>query len=542
MNTVLAALALALVARQAGAQQIRGVVRDSVSRIPIPGAVVSALDSAGQPRARSITDERGAYVLVAGADAHRLRIVRLGFRPVDVDLPAGRSGEVSADILMRSIPFQLQPIRVTADNSCPKRGDRADALALLEQARAGLLATVVARSARPAQMKRLRIKRRMLGNSPIAARQQVRVETVPSTVAAFGAATSATNFVRQGFAAGGDSSATFFAPDADVLLDDEFAAGYCFRIMDRNKARPHQVGLGFRAADSRPGRVDVDGALWIDTVARSLVDIEFAYVGLEPDLYAYEPGGHVEFRTMTNGVVLIDRWFLRLVGDEPDTVNARTSHPVVAEVGGELAHVTWDDGSVWDAALGTVRLTVRSKRGALLVGVTVRLDDTDYRATTDASGVVEFRDLAPGPYVAELEDHRLESLGVRAGTSLKLVAARGTVKVLKFTTPTAEDFVIDRCGKGPVEIRQPAWLVGRVMTADHQPVTGVTWSLTIAHNGDETAAVPIAQTRDDGVFAYCGAMIPSRALLTFERNGEIVSVNQLLNDSLTVLPVRMSRR
>ena len=324
------ALCVALATRSVAAQHVRGTVIDSASRLPIPGAVVTALDSAGRVGRRSVTDERGAYVLTAPAEMRRLRIVRLGFRPTELPLPDARADDTTVPVVMTRIPYQLQPVRVTAAANCPRRSDRALAMALLEQARAGLLATVVARSERPAQMKRLLIERRMVGTSEVIERHHVQIESVGSARRRVPVRPLGHEFHQAGFCERQQRRGTFFAPDAEVLLDDGFAAGYCFHIMDRNRSHPNQVGLGFKSADRRRGRIDVDGALWIDTVARTLVDIEFRYVGLDRQLDRYAPGGRVEFREMANGVVLIDQWFIRLAGVERrhGTATARSRRPV----------------------------------------------------------------------------------------------------------------------------------------------------------------------------------------------------------------------
>jgi len=140
-----------------GAQQVRGTVRDSTTGLPIAGAVITTVDSLDRVGRRSVTSERGTYFVTA-TGARRLRIVRLGFRPVDVDL-AQRDLAATIDVIMIRIPYQLQQVRVVAGAKCPRRSDRKAALALLEQARAGLLATVVARSDRPARMTRLSTER-----------------------------------------------------------------------------------------------------------------------------------------------------------------------------------------------------------------------------------------------------------------------------------------------------------------------------------------------------------------------------------------------
>jgi hypothetical protein len=553
----LAALGFALAAAQLDAQQLRGTVTDSASRLPIPGAVITTLDSAGRVGRRSISDERGAYAVTATADARRLRIVRLGFRPVEVDLPVDRTGR-TLDVFMTRIPYQLQPVRVTAGANCPRRSDRAAALALLEQARAGLLATVVARSERPAQMKRLMIERRMAGTSDRIARHHVRVETVSSSVAAFRAAQSATDFVRRGFAADSADEATFYAPDADVLLDDGFAAGYCFHIMDRDRARPNQVGLGFKAADRRRGRIDVQGALWIDTVARALVDIVFRYEGLDRQLDQHEPGGWVKFREMSNGVVLIDQWFLRLVGPEPDTVNGgrrpldpvgrpremssgRSPRLVIAEIGGELARATWPDGTTWVASLGTLALTVTTMSGEPLPGMVVRLDDTDYRATTDSVGHLEIVDLAPGPYSALVGDARLEPLGVSLRTPISFTATRGQTRLLALRTPGAEEYVRERCRKSGQKVDGSAVLIGRVTNERRQPMKDVSWSLRL-ENGSAVVTIPPGVTGTDGIFHYCNASRFSRASFRFNGHGETLAVSETLSDPLNIFSVTMSSR
>jgi hypothetical protein len=51
-----------------------------------------------------------------------------------------------------------------------------------------------------------------------------------------------------------DSAAgAFFAPDADVLLDDGFAVGYCFRVATAGRDR-NQIGLAFCRIAVMPNR------------------------------------------------------------------------------------------------------------------------------------------------------------------------------------------------------------------------------------------------------------------------------------------------
>jgi hypothetical protein len=557
------ALGAGLVTRPVPAQVLRGVVRDSTSRLPIAGVVVTTYDSAGRTGRRSLTNEGGAYFVTAPAAARRLRVVRLGYRPVDVPIPAQRDSIARLDVVMVRIPYTLQPMRVVSGANCSRRSDRAAAMSLLEDARAGLLATVVARSERPARMKRLMVDRRLDARSQQVTRHRVRIENVPSATAAFGAARSAADFVRHGFAMETGEGATFQGPDADVLLDDAFASGYCFHLMATDRSRVGQVGLGFRAANTRRGRIDVDGALWVDTVARALVDIEYRYVGLDPELTRYEPGGRVAFRALPNGVVLIDRWMLRLVGVEVDTVRrpfdqvgrgretaaTRDRAIMIGEVGGELARAVFEDGLTWVASLGTLALTVMDDRGAPRAGVNVRLDDTDYEATTDSAGKLEIVDLVPGSYSATIADKRLEPIDILLATPLSFAAARGQTVMRVLRAPTAEDYVADRCLKErkPVYfdgVRPPrpgfSYLIGRVFSPDKQPVAGVWWTLSERNAGRLVELMFGFQTGSDGMFVYCGLAVDSDILIEFRRNDMLSgSIARRVKDPLTVIATQM---
>src|SRR4029077_20582217 len=74
-------IAAVFAATPLGAHQLRGVVRDSASGLPIPGAVLVLLDSSGNALGRNITNERGQYVIVLSSAVRRVQVLRIGFRP-----------------------------------------------------------------------------------------------------------------------------------------------------------------------------------------------------------------------------------------------------------------------------------------------------------------------------------------------------------------------------------------------------------------------------------------------------------------------------
>ena len=384
----LATATLILGARLLSAQELRGTVVDSASRAPVPGAVILLLGADGKQIARNITNERGVYRIALHPSMARVRFLRIGFRPREVTSPAAIEGISQLDVSLVSLPQFLQPVLVIDQPNCPREADRELAFALWEQARAGLLATVIAREAHPAEMTRIVYRRRMVGNTDQIASQLVQRDAATSSKG-FAASYSSAAFIKEGFIVpAGGGAMHYFGPDADVLLDEAFTTGYCLSVAEPDRNKPDQIGVRFSPARRRRGRIDIDGALWIDTTARALRSIEFVYVGLEKAAELLRPGGFISFREMPSGIVIVDRWWLRMTGARIDTSSDNTmrlrdlpgyvSSRVLrlTQAGGEVAHARWPDSSGFDVPLGTLDLTAMSAGGAPVPGVHIVLDST----------------------------------------------------------------------------------------------------------------------------------------------------------------------
>jgi hypothetical protein len=555
------ALVLATAARSAQAQTVHGAVRDSLSHTPIPGAVVMLLDSSGAVLSRGITDQRGEYRVADSGRAQSLRVVRIGFQPRVTNVPGSPDRAAPLDVGMIPFVTRLTTIQVKDKSLCPRRSDAAAAEGLWEQARAGLLATVVAREANPATLHRLGFQRTLDGNSDRITRFLVAGDSVSGAAKSFSASASATGFVKSGFEKDSAGKQIVFGPDADVLLDDAFADGYCFHVAEPSRARPNEVGLAFGAAEHHQGRVDIEGTLWIDTVARALRDIEFRYIGLPVRTIVFRPGGEVSFRQMGNGVVFIDRWQLRSVTDGPDTVydasmrngNDFGTRPrmYAVESGGEVASAAWPDGHAWHDSLGAVQLHAVTSRGQPATGAVVALTGTPYRGTADASGNVVIADLLPGPYSAVVLDSRLASAGVSTPTPIKFVATRDSTLRITMTVPTADEFARSRClaAAKRYAIGDSVFILGRVATSSGIPIADAKVLSAVRLKSGDWRWIPGAYTTgSDGVFQIC-----SRDL---ERNGsvkirvevagrrapvQVVETTRTLSTNLTVVPVVVNR-
>ncbi|MES2177269.1 MAG: carboxypeptidase-like regulatory domain-containing protein [Gemmatimonadota bacterium] len=537
--TILALIAIAI-PRVAAAQELRGTIIDSTSRRPVAGAVVMLMDSVRMMLGRGLSDERGEYRLLLTAAATRIRIVRLGFRAREVSLPADHATGGRVDVVMLAIPAMLDRVAVIASPKCAKRSDAEAALALLDQARSGLLATIVAREANPGTFKMLAFGRSMDGYSDRILKQAVRIDSSSATKSFYAVRTGA-DFVRLGFARDSNGVRNYLGPDAETLIDNDFALGYCFRVHDPVRERPHQVGLTFGAADRKKGRIDVDGTLWVDTAARALRDIEFSFVGTEPLLGAPTPGGHIWFREMPSGVVIIDRWFFRLIGAGSDTSYSHRSDQSIRtwyfarDAGGEVARVIWPDGRAWKASLGTLELHLVDRLGRPARNQIIRLRDTDYLASPNARGDLEIPDLLPGPYVVQAID--VES-GVALDTDLSIVAIRDSVVRTALVAPAPDVFRKKACERTAPN----RWIPVLVLIGQKAPAPGVEWEIGTRLGTEAEDVIASGHADEEGRFGFCSSLMKDRILDVRTRRNEatrqdiITSLVGTVNELKITLP------
>src|ERR1051326_5330392 len=90
--------------------QVAGVVRDQAAGTPLPGAVVSIIDSGGVSASRTITDAAGRFNARLMPRASRLHVIRIGYRPIDLPLQS-----------LRHTPLELRMERIQIGRaSCRK--------------------------------------------------------------------------------------------------------------------------------------------------------------------------------------------------------------------------------------------------------------------------------------------------------------------------------------------------------------------------------------------------------------------------------------
>jgi hypothetical protein len=255
-----------------------------------------------------------------------------------------------------------------------------------------------------------------------------------------------------------------------------------------------------------------------------LRDIEFKYVGLPAGTEGFRPGGSISFRTITNGVSFIDRWYLRRVDALQDTVpDAIGANLTVrtflyaTENGGELAHARWPDGQSWNASLGSLRIHAVRSTGQPAAGAAVLLPGTPYQATADSSGSIFIGDLLPGPYSVRINDARVAQLGFSLPTRLAFVAARDSLHQATLTVPTTEEYVAGLCQKSKQwENNDSTFILGHVVNAEGKSVANARVSFAYWSDVPNTWFFLkwYYTTGTDGVFELCSTLFtPGKKLL-----------------------------
>lgn len=506
-------------------QQLRGVVRDSAASVPLAGAVVTELDSAGATVARAITDAGGRFSIVVAPRAASLRLIRIGYRPREVALPA--DGAVEFRLSMERLPPILDAVKVVGNELCPGSSDRGAAFQLWEQARAGLLATVVARELKPAYATTV-VYESTLGPADERVRRQRKRLSRGMTTRPFVASAAPSFFARVGYMLEDGGNRIFNAPDADVLVDPSFATTHCFRLRAADAQHAGQLGLAFVPIPGRDTLVDVAGVIWIDVRNPQLRSLEFAYTSLEPAATQRGAGGAIVFRGMANGVSFIERWHLRLPvletsGQPVRPTIRREGSPSAAsradrydlrvaeinETGGMVIEASWPDSTRFAAPVSSVAGVVRRRDGGSATGTIVTLVGTPDTVRVGDGGAFSIATI-PGRYTIAAVDTLLASFVAPRSQSADVRISLGAVTSVNLELPSISRVVADVCRED--QGRDAAIVVGAVsLAAGELPATAeivATWQSDYS-TGQSGALQVQSRTQvssfdDRGRFIICG--------------------------------------
>jgi hypothetical protein len=529
---------LAALPRDAAGQDVRGRVVSPDATHGVAGVVVVLRDSLEREMARSLTSPDGAFVLRAGATGsspgnYRITTLRIGYRPGDFGpYRLGAGADTTIELRLDDIRASLPAVRVTENASCRSRDDGGELLlAVWEEARKALIATVLARTERPPTVVTNRYERVLDPVKHRVMRQTIQ-HRAGSSARPFFSPLSADEYARRGYTESDSTGVTYRGPDADVLLSETFAAGHCFQLA--TSADSSRIGLAFRPVDRRRGVVDVAGTLWLDRASSELRALDFQYVGLDAEMD--DTGGHLDFVTLPDGMWLIDQWRITVprvvvsrgfalsasgsladngtVGTRPVT---RRSVPEIWEFGGAVASVRLEQGGEWRGPTARLAGVVTDVESDVPVpGATVFLRGTDYGTRTDSLGRFTLVDVLPARYQVDARSPARTALGLDDTVDAEVDLRDTASLAIMLRTPALRGALARVCGddeRNAMDTRHGV-LQGRVRWTDGRPVAGAAvvadWLESVDLQGRDVVGVSArelnAQTVSgtDGSFRLCG--------------------------------------
>lgn len=523
---IAAALAVLVGAPRWGAAQvIRGTVVDSATGTPVGAGFIVLVDTLGNELVRALTARDGTFEIRSPRTGFvRLRSERIGYRPWEsprLELHLRQSFEYTARVT--ALPVQLATIETRSETSCRMRDDESRAVALLwEEARKAL--TAASWNARQGLYRQTLLSyERDLDER----RRRVNQERTVFNTGMYEIPYRSRDpqlLADQGYVTTEGGANWYYAPDANVLLDEAFHGTHCFKVVEGEDEFDGLIGLGFEPV-RRVSRPDVRGTLWIDLESAELKVIEYSYTGLPDDIADSRIGGTIEFLAMPSGAWIVHKWQIRTPFLRNENTLGGGRRQVIdgfRDTGGEVLVVTTVDGdSVYSAPKALVEgSVVDSSSGDFprpLRGAVVSIVGTSFSALVSDRG--EFRMDVPlsGTYDISFTHPRTDSLGLRLrprevtlepGVTTEIALAIGSIRSVMrelcddFPSPDRAIAIV-----GVARDRYAAPVADAVIEAYWQIVPVINEDMLLVRESQRET-----KTDADGRFVVCD--VPTGALVT----------------------------
>lgn len=493
----LAALVLCLASTAAAQTLELRVVEEGTGR-PLAGVVVR-LEQNGRPIVMGLSNDAGRLLLRAPAPGqYQVRSGRIGFQAPPPFLLELNNETVQRQLEMPAQIRQLPTLTVSGTTKCDGRPTLGTlAAALWEEVQLALTANRITVEQGLQVVHAVRFERH-LSSSRAVLRERVTGSMVTSGQPFV--SVPADQLARQGYVTTTRDSVVYSAPDAALLLTDEFVSTHCFDVNPRSR---DLVGLSFEPV---PGlhRADVAGTLWIDRETRELRHLEYRYTGLPTSAGpGRDPGGEIHFQRLPSGSWIVREWVIRM----PRTAERRNA----AYEGPQLVITGWlEQGGRSSVTPGPLP---GANRGSLvegetfdslhqtpLVGAVITIDGEPDSARTDSAGRFRLSSRSRGSRLLRATHPLLGIVSDNSTQEIRLVPGQSTQ--VRIDVPSAANFARTLCGSG-----ENAHLVGVATGSDGTPLSSAriraTWYTSISDRGAATTRSLMAESGARGVFALC---------------------------------------
>ena len=460
--SLVAVAALLALPSVAIAQRISGTVQEAEGGRLIPGGFVSLLDAAGEAVQADFTGADGGFSLAApGPGEYRIRVQRIGYANWVTEphaLAAAQTLAITVEVPRQ--PVRLGDLRVEVTGSCLDDPRQGEALATVwEEARKALETAVWAEDRGEVTFTLTEYERtldpRSLTTLEAESRTRRNVRLPPFR------SLPARRLMTEGYAVVDRDSSVFYAPDATVLLSEEFRDTHCFGLRRDEVEGEARLGLTFRP-QRRSDVVQIEGTLWLDEASAALREVRLQYrnVPLPRGADRRRVGANLVFDRLPDGPFYVRDWWIRFpIAGEPfrRTVAGLSLPPqtvLVAyrQTGGRVA-----DALVGGRAFGTGEGVVAgilrdSVSGEPLGGADIVLREWDdaavflprpaaaearFSALTDEAGAFRVAGLPDGVYALGVDHPRLRTAGIHVNERRVVVEDR-TSPPVELWLPSAE--------------------------------------------------------------------------------------------------------
>ncbi|HET7228875.1 MAG TPA: carboxypeptidase regulatory-like domain-containing protein [Longimicrobium sp.] len=502
---------LALSASALAAQTARGAFVGPDGQ-PVAGARAVLRSADGREAASAATGADGRFVIRApAAGTFVLRIERIGYAATETPaFPLGAGETVERRISGNPRRIALEGIVVQSRSRCtPRPGSGPETATVWEEAR-----KVLGSARESAETEEYRYQVRRFWR-----RMDERGETILADTAATGELPSGTPFQavppehlsRFGYVEPAGDDFVFHAPDARVLLSDQFQERHCFALV---RGEGSLIGLSFEPLSN--ARPDVRGTLWLDRATAELRRLEYRYTSV-PALRREgdAAGGWMEFTRLPDGRWIVGRWAIRMpvvtatrvrgvlvpglehVVNDQSSMHFRLSGILVE--GGEVLSASAAGQAVLQAATpgGSIHGVVFDSTAARpLAGA--RVVAAGHQAVADSLGRFSIPDLPGGDFELTFTSPRLDSLGF-APAPVRVTVREGEATEQTLAIPPLEVVWGARC-----TARAPGTgvLAGMVRDAAGGPSPGA--QVTVAWAGAKPGSTG-ALADSAGVYRVCEA-------------------------------------
>jgi hypothetical protein len=300
--------------------------------VPLSGAIVELIDASDIVAVRGLTGAGGRFVLRAPPGPYRVSVGMLGYASTTtgpVELGAGAA--VTLDVLVPLRPIRLAGIRASTERRCGRpRGS--ELVQVWDEARKVLAAVDIAGGNRTVRFQLAIHDRDLDPDHGRVLHEQTRVHRSWSSQSFESAPVD--QLMTDGFIQSHADTATYFAPDAELLLSDAFLGRYCFTVVEGSA---DEIGLAFEPETSDRRRSQIEGVLWLDRAGTGLRRLEYDY--LHAPVRGGDPGGEVHYRRLPNGAWIVSEWTIRM--PRPAIVNGLLTSRLggIHETRGEVVSV-----------------------------------------------------------------------------------------------------------------------------------------------------------------------------------------------------------